>query len=79
MSKFEQYKIVLKDIVNEARMFEYDLDDVYFKKIDSPEIQKGNIKAKVSVQNKTTAYELQFSLYTNLLYTRVVYFFLVIK
>ena len=60
MSKFELYNVVLKDISNEMRMFEYDLDDAYFKKIDSPEIQKGSIKAKVSVQNKLSTYELQF-------------------
>src|ERR1035437_813389 len=62
MSKFELYNVVLKDISNETRMFEYDLDDAYFKKIDSPEVQKGNIKAKVSVHKKLTTYELQFLL-----------------
>jgi uncharacterized metal-binding protein YceD (DUF177 family) len=38
------------------------LDNVYFKKIDSPEIQKGDIKAKVNVQKKLSTYELQFLL-----------------
>jgi uncharacterized metal-binding protein YceD (DUF177 family) len=60
MSKFELYNVVLKDIGNETRVFEYDLDNNYFKKIDSPEVQKGNIKAKVSVQKKLSVYELQF-------------------
>jgi len=62
MSKFEQYNVVLKDISNEVRMLEYDLDNVYFKKIDSPEVQKGNVKAKVTVQKKQNIFELQFSL-----------------
>ena len=62
MSKFELYNVVLKDLSNEMRMFEYDLDDAYFKKIDSPEVQKGNVKAKVSVLKKLTTYELQFFL-----------------
>ena len=53
MSKFELYNVVLKDISSETRVFEYDLDDAYFKKIDSPEVLKGSIKAKVSVQKKT--------------------------
>jgi uncharacterized metal-binding protein YceD (DUF177 family) len=44
------------------RIFEYNLDDAYFKKIDSPEVQKGNVKAKVSVQKKLSTYELQFLL-----------------
>ena len=62
MSKFELYNVVLKDISNEMRMFEYDLDDEYFKKIDSPEVQKGNVKATLSVLKKLTTYELQFFL-----------------
>ena len=60
MSKFELYNVVLKDISTEMRVFDYDLDDAYFKKIDSPEVQKGNVKAKVSVQKKLATYELQF-------------------
>ena len=60
MSKFEQYNIVLKDIADETRVVEYDLDNAYFKKIDSPEVQIGNVKAKVSIQKKMDAYELKF-------------------
>ncbi len=62
MSKFELYNVVLKDINNEIRVIEYELDDAYFKKIDSPEVQKGNVKAKVSVQRKLSTFELQFLL-----------------
>lgn len=62
MSKFEQYNIVLKDINNETRIVEFELDNAYFKKIDSPEVQKGIVHAKVSVQKKLSAYELQFLL-----------------
>ncbi|MDD4990761.1 MAG: DUF177 domain-containing protein [Paludibacter sp.] len=62
MSKFELYNIVLKDLDTETRTFEFDLDEVYFKKIDSPEVQKGDVKAKVSVQKKLSTFELQFTL-----------------
>lgn len=62
MSKFELYNVVLKDINNETRIIDYDLDIAYFKKIDSPEVQKGNVKAKVSVQKKQNIFELQFLL-----------------
>ncbi len=62
MSKFKQYNIVLKDILDEARMFEFDLDSAYFKKIDSPEVQIGKVLAKVSVQKKSGTYELKFDL-----------------
>ncbi len=62
MSKFELYNIVLKDLNSETRTVEFDLNDEYFKKIDSPEVQKGNIKAKVSVQKKLSTFELTFSI-----------------
>lgn len=62
MSKFELYNIVLKDLTNESSVYEYDLDDAYFKKIDSPEVQKGNIKARVTVSKKVNSFELQFVL-----------------
>jgi len=62
MSKFELYNIVLKDIIDETRTFEFDLDKVFFKKIDSPEVQLGNVKAKLSVHKKVNTYELSFIL-----------------
>ena len=63
MSKFEQYNIVLKDIIKDtARVIEFDLDEVYFKKIDSPEVQKGFVKAKITVQKKLYTYDLHFIL-----------------
>ncbi len=62
MSKFEQYNIVLKDLINETKLYEFDLDNEYFKKIDSPEVQVGNVKAIVRVQKKMNTYELKFEL-----------------
>ncbi|HOF98412.1 MAG TPA: DUF177 domain-containing protein [Paludibacteraceae bacterium] len=62
MSKFELYNIVLKDLTNEKRIVEFDLDDAYFQKIDSPEVQQGNVHAKITVQKKTTVYKLDFEL-----------------
>ena len=62
MSKFGQYNIILKEIVEGVRVFEFDLDDAYFAKIDSPEVKKGNVKAKVTVQKKIATYELAFKL-----------------
>jgi uncharacterized metal-binding protein YceD (DUF177 family) len=62
MSKFELYNVILKDINNETRVIEFELDDTYFKKIDSPEVQKGNVKAKVSVQRKLSTFDILFTL-----------------
>lgn len=60
MSKFEKYNIVLRDIVSGSREYEFELEDEYFKKIDSPEVQKGNVSVKLTVIKKTEAYELVF-------------------
>lgn len=62
MSKFELYKVVLKDLNTETRVYEYDLNEVYFKKIDSPEVQKGNVRAVVKATKKNMAFELEFFL-----------------
>ncbi len=62
MSKFEKYNIPLKELKTETQVFEFDLDENYFKKIDSPEVQHGNIKAIVTVRKKTGLYDLNFEL-----------------
>jgi len=62
MSKFGQYNIVLKDLTDDARILEFDLDNAFFKKIDSPEVQIGNVNAKVIVQKKTSTFELKFEI-----------------
>jgi len=64
MSKFSEYNVILKDLTAESRILEFSLDDVFFKKIDSPEqeVQKGKIKAIVTVQKKLKTFELQFVL-----------------
>jgi len=67
MSKFELYNVVLKDLNNDTRVYEYQLDDEYFKKIDSPEVQKGNIKATVKAQKKNQAFELEFIIEGNVI------------
>ena len=67
MSKFEPYNVVLKDLNNDTRVYEYQLDDVYFKKIDSPEVQKGNVRATVKAQKKNQAFELEFNLEGNVI------------
>lgn len=62
MSKFALYNVVLKDLSTETRVYEYVLDDTYFQKIDSEEVKKGNVIAKVTVQKKISSFELNFVL-----------------
>lgn len=49
MSKFESYNIDLKQLDAGTHLFEYELDNEYFKKIDSPEVQKGKLNAHVKI------------------------------
>lgn len=62
MSKFQQYYINLRDLKSDIQVFEFTLDEVYFQKIDSPEVKKGNVKATVNVKKKNDVFELSFQL-----------------
>lgn len=62
MSKFGQYKIDLLGIADDIQAFTYELTDEFFSKINSPEVQKGNVVATVKVQKRAGSYELHFSL-----------------
>lgn len=62
MGKFDLYKVPLKAIPEGTHKFEYQLNNDYFKKIDSPEVQKGNVNALVKLKKTGTAYELNFHL-----------------
>lgn len=62
MGKFDQYKIALKTLEVGTYTYEYMLDDEYFKKIDSPEVQRGKVEAKAVVLNNGTSFEIQFQL-----------------
>ena len=62
MPKFEQYNIVLKDLPLGTTLKEFVLDDVFFGKIDSPEVQRGNVKAIVTIRRKENSFELSFDL-----------------
>lgn len=67
MSKFALYNVILKDLTNDTSVFEYELDNDYFKKIDSPEVQKGDVKVKLTVHKKVNSFDLHFVLDGNVL------------
>ncbi|MDR2841085.1 MAG: DUF177 domain-containing protein [Paludibacter sp.] len=50
MSKFALYNIDLKNVADNGQSYEFLLDDEFFKKIDSTEVQRGSITAKVKVK-----------------------------
>lgn len=62
MGKFDQYKIVLKTLPGGSHTFEYLLDTDYFRKIDSPEVERGKVNAVVTVKNTEGEYEIRFQL-----------------
>lgn len=62
MGKFDQYNIQLKDFGSAKQTFEYLLENDYFAKINSPEVQKGILKAMVIVVKKTNLFELKINI-----------------
>lgn len=62
MAKFDIYKIPLKALAIGDHHFDYILDTDFFKKIDSQEVQKGKVLAKVLVRNNGSNYEIDFNL-----------------
>ncbi len=62
MGKFEAYNISLKTTPEGVHKFFYTLDNEYFAKIDSPEVQKGQVTASVVLRKMATVNELIFDL-----------------
>ncbi len=62
MGKFDTYKIDLKGMQAETQKIEYLLDNLFFANIDSPEVEKGKVKAVVTVTRKSRMFELDFNL-----------------
>lgn len=62
LGKFDPYKVPLKTLPVGNHNYEYILDLEYFKKIDSPEVQRGKVVAKVVVKNNGTEFEIHFQL-----------------
>lgn len=62
MGKFDLYKVQLKGFSEGTHSFEYELDNDFFKKIDSPEVQKGNVNVQLLLKKISDTYELKFKL-----------------
>ncbi|MDR1679518.1 MAG: DUF177 domain-containing protein [Prevotellaceae bacterium] len=62
MGKFDLYKIQLKSLLEENYSFQYELNNDFFEKIDSPEVQKGSVTAIVTLSKKANTFELNFVL-----------------
>ncbi|MDR2824263.1 MAG: DUF177 domain-containing protein [Prevotellaceae bacterium] len=62
MTKFSLYNIYLKDLLQTSQEFDFELNNEFFKKIDSPEVERGSIKATVEARRKSQSFELKISL-----------------
>ena len=62
MTKFELYNLPLRNLTDTPTAFEYDLNNEFFKKINSPEVERGNMKAVVSAKKKAAVFELKIEL-----------------
>ncbi len=62
MGKFGIYNIDLKELAPGVHDFEFLLDNKFFADIDGTEVQKGKIKASVSVKSGAMMFELGFHL-----------------
>lgn len=62
MGKFGIYNIDLKELAPGVHDFEFLLDNKFFADIDGTEVQKGKVKASVSVKRGAMMFELGFHL-----------------
>lgn len=62
MGKFDPYKIQLLTLPLGTHELSYQLDTEYFKKIDSPEVEKGLVQAKVVIKYSGDDYEIRYEL-----------------
>ncbi len=60
MCNIESYKIDLKALPQGVTSYDYKLDDGFFKAIDAPGVQRGELSCSLSVNRTDDFYELNF-------------------
>ncbi len=60
MCNIESFKIDLKALPQGLTFFEYKLDNEYFKAIDAPDVQRGELSSSLSVNRTDDFFELNF-------------------
>lgn len=60
MCNIESFKIDLKALPQGASILEFKLDDSYFKAIDVPDIQSGELSSSLSISRTDDFFELNF-------------------
>lgn len=62
MGKFNLYKLPLKSLPEGTLNYEYKLDNLFFKNIDGPEFQQGNLDVTLTVKRSGDTFELNFDI-----------------
>ena len=60
MCNIESFKIDLKALPQGVSTLEFKLDDAYFKAIDAPDIQRGELSSSLSISRTDDFFELNF-------------------
>ena len=60
MCNIESFKIDLKALPQGVSTLEFKLDDSYFKAIDAPDIQRGELSSSLSISRTDDFFELNF-------------------
>ena len=60
MCNIESFKIDLKALPQGTSILEFKLDDSYFKAIDAPDIQRGELSSSLSIRRTDDFFELNF-------------------
>ena len=60
MCNIESFNIDLKALPQGASILEFKLDDSYFKAIDAPDIQRGELSSSLSISRTDDFFELNF-------------------
>ena len=62
MDQLSKYRIVYQGLSEGVHEFDFDVDDLFFESLEYSDIKKGNLKAKVSLNKKSTFLELDFQI-----------------
>lgn len=62
MGKFAAFKLPLKGMPNGTQEFEYILGKEFFINMESPDVQKGNVKVSLTVKHANDIYDLSFTI-----------------
>lgn len=62
MNQLSKYRIVYQGLSKGLHEFEFDVDNLFFENIEYSDIKKGNLKAKVLLNKKSTFLELDFQI-----------------